>query len=72
MRPIRIAQIGVNTNSHGPQIFEMLKTHSELFEIVGYVLPENERERLPDKMKYFKDYPELSLEQVPTLGNLKF
>jgi len=64
MKPIRIAQIGVNTHSHGPQIFKMLKEHSDLFEIAGYVLPEKERERLPDKMKYFDGYPELTLEEV--------
>ena len=44
MKPIRIAQIGVNTHSHGPQIFHMLKTHPQCFEIAGYVLPEKERE----------------------------
>ncbi|MBQ4323773.1 MAG: Gfo/Idh/MocA family oxidoreductase [Clostridia bacterium] len=64
MKPIRIAQIGVNTHSHGPQIFHMLKTHPQCFEIAGYVLPEKERERLPEKMKHFDGYPELTLEQV--------
>ena len=64
MKPIRIAQIGVNTHSHGSQIFQMLKNHSDLFEIAGYVLPENERERLPQMMKYFDGYPELTLDQV--------
>ena len=64
MKPIRIAQIGVNTHSHGPQIFETLKKYPDRFEIVGYVLPEGERERLPEKMKHFDRYPELTLEAV--------
>ena len=64
MKPIRIAQIGINTHSHGPQIFKEMKNLPELFEIAGYVLPENERERLPQKMKNFDGYPELTLEEV--------
>ena len=64
MKPIRIAQIGINTHSHGPQIFKEMKNLPELFEIVGYVLPENERERLSHKMKHFDGYPELTLEEV--------
>ncbi|MBQ2756847.1 MAG: hypothetical protein IJF31_00020, partial [Clostridia bacterium] len=42
MRKIRIAHIGCNKNSHAPQIFTSLKEQSELFEIVGYTLPEDE------------------------------
>lgn len=64
MKPIRIAQIGVNTHSHGPQIFQTLKQYPDLFEIAGYVLPEKERERLPKKMKCFDGSPELTLEEV--------
>ena len=64
MKPIRIAQIGVNTHSHGPQIFNTLKKYPDCFEIAGYVLPEGERERLPEKMKHFDGYPELTLEEV--------
>ena len=64
MERIRIAQIGMNANSHAVDIFERLKKHTDLFEIVGYVLPENERERLPHRLSCFDGYPELSLEQV--------
>ena len=49
MRKIRIAQIGVNFYSHGPDIFRSLVKQSDLFEVVGYCLPENERQRLPEK-----------------------
>lgn len=64
MKPIRIAQIGINTYSHGPQIFNTLKEYPDLFEIVGYALPERERERLPERLKCFEGYPELTLEEV--------
>lgn len=64
MRKIKIAQIGVNTNSHSNEIFETLKKQNDVFEIVGYVLPENERERLPQKVSGLENYKELTLDEV--------
>lgn len=64
MRKIKIAQIGINTYSHSNEIFGSLKKQRDMFEFVGYVLPENERERLPEKAKALKDYKELTLEEV--------
>lgn len=64
MKKIRIAQIGVNTNSHSNDIFDRLKKHSDLFEIAGYVLPEKERERLPRKVAHLESYRELALDDV--------
>ena len=64
MRKIKIAQIGLNTYSHSVEIFESLKKQSDLFEIAGYVLPENERERLPEKAKTLAGYKELTLDAV--------
>ncbi|MEE1074771.1 MAG: Gfo/Idh/MocA family oxidoreductase [Acutalibacteraceae bacterium] len=64
MKKIKIAQIGTNAYSHGIEIFNSIKKQSELFEIVGYVLPENERERLPSRIKCFEGYKELTLEEV--------
>lgn len=64
MKKIKIAQIGMNRFSHANAIFETLKKQSEHFEIVGYCLPENERDRIPDKMYIFDGYPELSLEEI--------
>ncbi len=64
MRKIKIAQIGTNVNSHGIYIFDSLKKNSDVFEIVGYALPENEREKYPEKMKVFEGYPELTLEEI--------
>ena len=51
MKKIKIAQIGTSHNSHGSSIFNSLKKQSDLFEIVGYALPENEREKFPEEMK---------------------
>ena len=64
MRKVRIAQIGINTNSHGAPVFQSLKRNSEYFEIVGYALPENERERLAWQLPMLEGYPELTLEQI--------
>lgn len=64
MRKIKIAQIGINQNSHSNEIFASLKKQSDIFEIAGYVLPENERERLPEKVKILEEFKELTLDEV--------
>ena len=64
MRKIKIAQIGLNTNSHSVQIFGSLKRQSDIFEVVGYVLPENERERLPQHLHILEGCKELTLDEV--------
>ena len=64
MKKVRIAQIGVNTFSHSCEIFGSLKKQSDIFDIAGYVLPENERERIPNKVSFLEGYKELTLEQV--------
>lgn len=64
MRKIKIAQIGLNTNSHSNEIFSSLKRQNDIFEIVGYVLPENERERLFKKTSILDGYKELTLDEV--------
>ena len=64
MRKIRIAQIGTSKYSHGNEIFGALGANSELFEIVGYALPEEERVKFPDKMKRFEPYREMTVEEI--------
>ncbi len=64
MQKIKIAQIGTNRNSHGGQIFDALKKNSDIFEIVGYVMPENEKEKFSLEMESFKEYRELSLDEL--------
>lgn len=63
MRKIKIAQIGMSQHSHGDEIFKFIK-NSDLFEVVGYTLPENEREKFPNKMHVFEGCKELSLEEI--------
>lgn len=64
MRKIKIAQIGTNRYSHGNEIFKTLTEHPDVFEIVGYALPENEREKFPNKMGCFEGYREMTVEEI--------
>ena len=64
MRRIRIAQIGINQYSHGPEMFTNLTKLPEIFEVVGYALVEDERERCADKLHVFEGYPELTLDEI--------
>lgn len=64
MKRIRIAQIGTSQNSHGNDIFRTLCKLSDTFEVVGYALPENEREKFPNRMKAFEDYREMTVEEI--------
>jgi len=64
VRKIKIAQIGTSKNSHGNHIFRALKRNSDIFEIVGYHLPENEREKFPEKMSDFEGYKEMTLDEI--------
>jgi len=64
MRKIKIAQIGTSKNSHGNDIFNCLKRNSDIFEIIGYHLPENEREKFPNAMCNFDGYREMSLDEI--------
>lgn len=61
---IKIAQIGINKYSHSNEIFKSICKQSDLFEVVGYTLPENERERIPEKLDDFKGYEELTLCEI--------
>lgn len=64
MRKIKIAQIGTSKNSHGNDIFNCLKRNSDIFELVGYHLPENEREKFPHRMPSFEGCREMTLEEI--------
>ncbi len=64
MRKIRIAQIGVNRHSHAPEIFDTLKKRSDLFDIAGYALVEDERQTCAGKLRHFDGYPELTLDEI--------
>jgi len=64
MKKIKVAQIGTSKNSHGNAIWHSMKKQSDLFEIVGYAFPENEREKFPDQAKGFEGYREMTVEEI--------
>lgn len=64
MRKIKIAQIGTSQNSHGNLIWSSLKKQSDIFEIVGFAMPENEREKFPNNMAGFEGYNELTVDEI--------
>lgn len=64
MKKIKIAQIGTSKNGHGNAVFQTLVENPDIFEIVGYTLPENEREKFPKCMPLFEGYREMTLEEI--------
>ena len=64
MKKIRIAQIGTSEYSHGHPVFRTLVECTEVFEIVGYALPENEREKFPKQAAAFDGYREMTVEEI--------
>lgn len=63
MIKLRIAQIGIG-HDHGPAIIDSIRKQSDFFEIVGYALPEIEKEKFKDRYKYFEGLPEMTVEQI--------
>jgi len=64
MRKIKIAQIGTSANSHGQFIWDSLKKQSDIFDIVGYALPEDEREKCPHLLPKYEGYREMTVEEI--------
>ena len=64
MKKIKVAQIGTSRNSHGSSIWKRLNRNADLFDAVGYALPENEREKFPEMMSYFDGYKEMTVEEI--------
>lgn len=64
MKKVKIAQIGLNMYSHSTAIIHSLKKQNELFDFVGYALPENERERIPWALHSLEGSKELSVEEI--------
>ena len=64
MRKVKIALIGLNGLSHAHHTLCSIKKQREIFDFVGYVLPENEREKFPHILPSLDGYPEMSLESV--------
>lgn len=64
MKKIKIAQLGINRFSHSNMIFRSITKNSDVFEVAGYVILEDEREYLSELMPYLGDYKELTLDEV--------
>ena len=64
MKKIRIAQIGTSQHSHGTVVWKSLLKQKDIFEVVGYHFPENDREKFPKEMPHFAGFRELTLEEI--------
>ncbi len=64
MKKIKVAQIGTSENSHGNPIWKSMEKQKDIFDIVGYAFPENEREKFPDRAKSFDGYNEMTVEEI--------
>jgi len=64
MRKIKIAQIGTNKNSHGNNIWASLVKNKDVFDVIGYAMPENEREKFSDSVGAFNGYKEMTVDEI--------
>jgi len=64
LKKIRVAQIGTSENSHGNSIWQRLIKLDDVFDVVGYAFPENEREKFPKQAAAFDGYREMSVEEI--------
>ena len=64
MKKIRISQIGTSQYSHGNSIWQSFLKQSDLFEVVGYAFPENEREKFPRQAEAFAGHREMTVEEI--------
>ncbi len=64
MNKIKIAQIGTSLHSHGNGIWSRLLKNNDLFDVVGYAFPENEKERFPKNAEAFRAYREMTVEEI--------
>lgn len=64
MKKIKIAQIGTSENSHGYNIWNTITKQTDIFDVVGFALPENEREKFPDFVAVFEGYREMTVDEI--------
>ena len=64
MKPIKIAQIGISKYSHGTNIMNSIRKLTDIFDFVGYVPVEDEKEKFRETLKTMEPYRELTLEEV--------
>lgn len=63
MKKIRAAQIGMSTHGHSVQIFDSMKKQSELYDIVGYAIPDGQNV-IPSRAASLEGYNKLTIEQI--------
>ena len=66
MKKIRVAFIGLNEHSHSTPVYNRIRKMTDCFAVAGYVLPEGEREKYPNKLQCLESLQELTLEQILT------
>ncbi len=64
MRKIKIALIGINGESHAQPIISCIRKNSDIFDFVGYHLPNGEAEKFPAVFAYLNGCKELSLDEI--------
>ena len=64
MRKIKIAQIGTSLSSHGNLIWRSITKQKDIFDVVGYAMPEGEREKFPKQVAAFEGYREMTVEEI--------
>lgn len=64
MKKIKVAQIGTSAYSHGTFIWESMIRQPDVFDIVGYAFPENEREKFPQQAKSFDGYRQMTVDEI--------
>lgn len=64
MNKIRIAQIGTSKNSHGNHVWKSLNKQTDIFEVISYAFPEQEREKFPEYAEAFDGHREMTVEEI--------
>ena len=64
MRKIKIAQIGTSRYSHGRMCWDSLAKQSDIFEFVGYCLPEGEKEKFRGFIGDSTNVREMTVEEI--------
>ena len=67
MRKIRIAQIGVNQYSHGPEMFTNLTELPDIFEVVGYASLRTKEKDVPTSCTFLRAIPSSRLMRYSTI-----
>lgn len=64
MKKVKIAQIGTSACSHGNHAWKSITSQTDIFDVVGYAFPENEREKFPRHAEIFNGYREMTVEEI--------